>query len=210
MNRVVACLALWLVSGCSQPMVPGRVDAPVTGDVGLDGRTADVAATPDTADDDADDDGIAQSRDCDDTDAAVGTSGSRSCDGPCGPGVAACIDGAWQACMASTECLCPTNGMTRTMPCGAMCGTRTDTCTDLHWVEGTTCDGEGACEPGAVEMVNGPRCSVSRRACSDECSWGAAEVVTPEGCTPGFINCLDNTICTDACVFERSTRDLCP
>lgn len=210
MNRSLACLALFLVAGCPQPMDPPDDDVPTMADGGVDAGTEDAPVTPDVPDDDLDDDGIPTASDCDDTDAAVGSSGSRSCAGPCGDGVEACIAGEWQGCMASTDCLCPTNGMMRTVPCGTMCGTRTDTCVDLHWVEGATCDGEGVCEPDAVETMNGPRCSVTRRVCGDGCAWGANEVVTPEGCTPGYINCLDNTFCTDACVFERSTTDLCP
>jgi hypothetical protein len=212
MTRMLLCLALVLASGCPQPMDPGVEDAPAMVDAGVDSPANDVPMTPDALDDDADDDGIVASRDCDDMHPAVGTSGSRSCDGPCGPGVAACIDGAWQACMASTECLCPTNGMTRTMPCGTMCGVRTDTCVELHWVAGATCDSEGVCESDAAEMVNGPRCSVSRRVCGDDCSWGSATPVAPEGvCERGQVSCIARQRCTDLCVWEVFTSDpTCP
>lgn len=211
MNRSLACLALVLVAGCPQPMEPME-DAPAMVDGGVDVGTEDAPVTPDVPDDDADDDGIPAASDCDDMDAAVGSSGSRSCAGPCGDGVEACIAGEWQGCMASTDCLCPTNGMMRTMPCGTMCGMRTDTCVDLHWVEGATCDGEGECEPDAVEMMTGDLCLVTRRVCGDDCTWGSTEVVVPMGvCDPGTVDCFSEVRCTEMCVVEDFVTDpRCP
>lgn len=209
MNRSLACLALVLVAGCPQPMEPMDDDVPTTADGGVDGGTEDVPVSPDVPDDDADDDGIPAASDCDDMDSAVGSSGSRSCAGPCGDGVEACIAGEWQGCMASTDCLCPTNGMMRTVPCGTMCGTRTDTCVDLHWVEGATCDGEGECAAGAIETTEGERCLVTRRVCGAACVWGPVETVTPMGrCTPGLRFCPDRLVCNEMCMWE--TDPTCP
>lgn len=204
---VVASLAL--LAGC--PPTTENEDAAIPetdagSDSGTDAPTVDAPT-------DVDGDGIPADRDCNDDDASVGSSGSRSCDGPCGPGVAACVDGMWRACEASTACLCPTEGMTRTMPCGSMCGMRTDTCTGLRWVEGTTCDDEGVCEPGAVEMMDGRWCLVTSRTCQDDCAWGATEIVTPEGdCGPDFVSCgIPIVRCSEDCRIVTATTDpRCP
>jgi hypothetical protein len=55
-------------------------------DGGTDAGGADVGADEvDAGATDLDGDGLAADRDCDDTDAAVGLSGSRTCAGPCAP-----------------------------------------------------------------------------------------------------------------------------
>lgn len=197
-------------------LVPGCPATPEEDDTGTDNPDTSVTDAGNVDDapavTDADEDGIPSDRDCDDTNPDIGSSGTRSCDGPCGPGVAACIDGEWRDCEASTDCLCPTNGMTRTIACGTMCGTRTDTCTELRWVEGASCD-EGECEAGEIETTHGIECSESRRVCSDVCAWGEVEVVTePQGCEPGdIISCIRHRRCDDDCQLEEFDTDpRCP
>ena len=129
---------------------------------------------------DRDEDGVPAGDDCDDMDAAVGTSAERSCEGDCGSGVEQCLDGGWGACNAptGTECDC-TPGHARTVLC-SMCGQQMQRCgDDGRWADEGTCMGMGECVSGAVETDAPMACGLCgegtqtrTRTCSGTCAWG--------------------------------------
>ncbi len=112
---------------------------------------------------------------------------------------------------------CPTEGMTRTAPCGS-CGMGRETCLGGVWVAEGTCFGEGECSPGSIESRALPRCGEEARFCTDACGWLPWEETTPgEGaCDPGELRydtaglgtCTDDEIgeevCSSACAWEPS------
>ncbi|MCZ7686315.1 MAG: hypothetical protein M5U28_49140 [Sandaracinaceae bacterium] len=96
----------------------------------------------------------------------------------------------WAACSAPTDCLCDTPGTRRIAACG-MCGERSEECTDGVWAPVSSCLGEGACEPGAVERMAGTWCRVFERLCRPDCTWSDWSTVVPAGecAIPGSSDC---------------------
>src|SRR5690606_28180061 len=97
---------------------------------------------------DEDGDGVPALTDCDDNDASIGTTASRSCATACGSGTEMCTMGEWGACSAPSEpCSC-TEGETQSVPCGN-CGTQMQRCSGNTWLDEGACEGGGECAAGS-------------------------------------------------------------
>lgn len=163
--------------------------------------------------DDGDQDGIPVERDCDDTDASIGTRDERRCRSACASGVERCEDGTWSACDAPTDCDC-TSGDTRMTAC-PMCGLQRQRCVDGVWMDEGECTGGGACTAGTTGMETKPcgLCSegiqTRTRTCSDSCEW--SEWTEWSECTGQTAQCppgLDETEtqACGACGFQTRSR----
>lgn len=195
------------------------------GDAGIDGGMIDASdagdATPDAGPPemdsgplDTDEDGTPDDVDCDPADAAVGATGSRSCDNACGAGTETCTDGVWAGCDAPTDCLCDTEGANRVADCGN-CGMQSEQCTGGVWVAQSMCLNQGECAPATVEMRTTDYCQVDQRLCSSECAWNDWSTIVPAGeCRAGSMGSCrmgvpqSDFICTSDC--RRLDDPACP
>lgn len=94
---------------------------------------------------------------------------------------------------------CPTEGETRTAPCGN-CGTGQEMCTDGVWTATGVCLSQGECSAGSVEMETTELCGERARICDDACEWLPWDVLTEDG------ECLPGTERTSACTEPGETR----
>ena len=129
-------------------------------------------------------DGVPASTDCDDLDASVGSTATRTCTSDCGSGVTHCTNGTWDMCSAPTTCTCAGTGAcspgdvdTSGGACGN-CGTQQRTCqSDCTWGP-YVCMGEGVCAAGTTDMGSQScgSCGGTQtrtRTCQGDCSWGS-------------------------------------
>ncbi len=165
-----ACVALvaGVLAGCDGPR--DGADAAVAEDSSADGAIEH----------DGDGDGVPAARDCDDTDAAVGTDATRACTSSCAAGTESCTEGAWTVCSASTDCACSEPGAMRTVDCGR-CGIASQRCgADGTWELPSECFSEGECFAGEIERDT-TLCGSRARICDASCAWLGWEVTTPPG-----------------------------
>ncbi len=187
-----------VAAGCGQPVVMDDAFVPAE----------DAYVPGPDAPSDVDGDGVLSSIDCNDGDAAVGTSGTRACTSRCGIGNETCSNGAWSACSAPTDCDCTMPGATRLAPCGN-CGMQNQTCTSGTWTAGSACLNEGDCAVGAVETMATLSCGEQQRLCGATCAWGEWQQTVPNGeCRPGFTMTCDrpegtNRRCNDDCTWSE-------
>lgn len=189
----------------------GDGDGDGPSDCNVDGCPASQTCIADRCQDDGDADGTPDPIDCDPTDPEVSETAQRPCASDCAPGTERCTEGSWGACDAPTDCDCdPGDGMTvpaeeREVPCGN-CGTLRQACSpDGIWSDVGTCEGQGTCSPGNVEMGEacGALCGVQERSCNDQCQWEPFACVGEGTCQPG--NDEDETQPCGSC-GEQETR----
>ncbi|MFK7984577.1 MAG: hypothetical protein AB8I08_00985 [Sandaracinaceae bacterium] len=155
---------------------------------------------------DADNDGVPATTDCDDNDMSVGSTAQRACTGTCGDGVERCTDGVWEACTAPSSCDCTPGSPARLLDCGT-CGTQRQACVDGAWLDDGPCMEAGTCTPGMSE--DGPACGcggLQRRTCRTDCSWGGFECVGGGGdCTEGMVD-TESRSCSSGSGSETRSR----
>lgn len=185
-SRLIVVLLLLGVTGCgsvqqAELITQQELMGCDPGTCGGDSKCVNRVCVPNFVDEDGD--GFAETSDCNDQDATVGTRAERSCESDCATGLQQCAQGLWSDCDAPTDCSC-SGSETRTLSC-PMCGQSTQDCQDGSWVTTEECSGQGTCAPGEIENLGScGDCGTLRRICSDTCTWDSPACSNEGICTP--------------------------